>query len=273
VSNCSFLSGAGNFLFVLVVALALWADPRAAVAADIDWSLAAGVGTRPDYEGGEDYEAVPIGGVRVTWNENVFLDFSGTHGSGGAPRLRANVVADRFLRFGPLLQYRRPRGDVEEGRVDALPNVDGALELGGFFGFEEQGWQGQVAVAQDVTGSHDGCTVEFSAGYSTEVVEGLRVGLLVASTYASDGYMGTYFTVDTADAPSAGLDAYDADDGIKDVGGTLSLTWRLPGSDHWGIGGVFSYFRMVGDAENSPVVDDAGSPDQLFGGLFVSFDG
>lgn len=270
--KCSFLSEAGKFL-LLLVAVVLPSAPGATAAAEMDWSLSAGVGTRPDYEGGDDYEAVPIGAIRATWNEGVFLDFSGTHGSGGAPRLRVNVVADRFLQFGPLLQYRLPRGDVEEARVDALPNVDGALELGGFFGFEEQGWQGQIAVAQDVTDSHGGCTVELSAGYSREVVDGLRMGLVLASTYASDGYMGTYFTVDTADAPSSGLPAYDADDGIKDVGGTLSLTWRIPGSTHWGVGGVFSYFRMVGDAANSPVVDDAGSPDQLFGGLFVSFSG
>jgi outer membrane protein len=270
--KCSFLSGVGKFL-LLAVAAGVPVDPHLATAADIDWSLAAGLGSRPDYEGSEDYEPVPIGGFRVTWNEGVFLDFSGTHGSGGAPRLRFNVVADLLLKFGPLVQYRRSRGDVESGRVDALPNVDGALELGGFFGFEEQGWQGQIAVAQDVTGGHDGCVVELSAGYEAEVADGLRLGALLASTYASDGYMGSYFTVDTADAPSAGLPAYDADDGIKDVGGTLTLNWRIPGSEHWGIGGVFSYFRMVGDAEDSPVVDDAGSPDQLFGGLFVTFEG
>jgi outer membrane protein len=272
VRSRSFLSGAGKFV-LLVVTLSLSSSARSTLAADIDWSVSAGVGARPDYEGGEDYEAVPIGGFRATWNRNVFVDFSGTHGSGGAARLRVNLVADRFLQFGPLLQYRRSRGDVEEGRVDALPNVDGALELGGFFGFEEQGWQGQVAAAQDVSGSHDGCIVEVSAGYGAEVIERLRLGFLLATTWASDGYMGTYFTVDNADAPSAGLKPYDADGGIKDVGGTLSLTWLIPGSDHWGIGGVFSYFRMLGDAADSPVVDDAGSPDQLFGGFFVSFDG
>lgn len=272
MSNCSFLSGIGKFIFVFV-ALALSGSPQIAAAADLDWSIAAGVGTRPDYEGGDDYEAVPIGGIRATWNQNVFLDFSGTHGSGGAPRLRGNVVADELLQFGPLLQYRRPRGDVENGHVDALPNVDGALELGAFFGFEEQGWQGQIAFAQDVTDSHGGFIIELSTGYTAAIGESLRLGCLVASTYASGGYMGTYFTVDTADAPTSGLDAYDADKGIKDVGGTLSLDWRIPGSEHWGIGGVFSYFRMVSDAGDSPVVDDAGSPDQVFGGLMVTFEG
>ena len=272
MSNCSFLSRSGKFV-LLVVAIALSADPHSVAAADVDWALRAGIGTRPDYEGSEDYEPVPIGGVRATWDRNLFVDFSGTHGSGGAPRLRANVVADDFLQFGPLLQYRLPRGDVDNASVDALPNVDGALELGGFFGFEEQGWQGQIAFAQDVCGTHDGFLIEVSTGYTAELAERLSLGLLVATTYASDGYMGTYFTVDTADAPSAGLDAYDADKGFKDVGGTLSLTWRIPGSDHWGLGGVLSYFRLVEDAADSPVVDEVGSPDQVFAGLMVTFEG
>ena len=255
------------------VAVALFGFAQAGFAAELDWSIAAGVGSRPDYEGGEDYEAVPIGALRATWNQNLFIDFSGTHGSGGAPRLRANLVADDFLQVGPLLQYRLPRGDVEEGRVDALPNVDGALEIGGFFGFEEQGWEGQVAFAQDVTGGHDGFLIELSTGYKAEVLDGLKLGVLLASTYASDGYMGHYFTVDTGDAPAAGLAPYDADKGFKDVGGTLSLNWKIPGSEHWGVGGVFSYFRMISDAADSPVVDDAGSPDQLFGGVLVTFEG
>ena len=272
MKSCAFLSGSGMFALVGVVVV-LAGVPPVAHGADVTWSVAAGVGTRPDYEGGDDYEAVPIGGIRATWNESVFVDFSGTHGSGGAARLRGNVVADDFLQFGPLLQYRRSRGDVEDGRVDALPNVDGALELGAFFGFEEQGWQGQVAFAQDVTDSHGGFIVEIAAGYAAQVVERLRLGVLIATTYASDGYMGSYFTVDTADAPSAGLDAYDADNGFKDVGGTVSLTWRIPGTERWGLSGVFSYFRLVGDAEDSPVVDDAGSPDQLFGGVAVRFEG
>jgi len=272
MSNRSFLFGAGKFV-CSVVALALTVGPRVAAAVDVDWSGAAGLGTRPDYEGSNDYDLVPIGGIRATFDEYAFLDFSGTHGSGGAPRLRANVVADDFLQFGPLLQYRRSRGDVESPRVDSLPNVDAALELGAFFGFDAQGWQGQIAFAHDVTGGHDGFIVELSAGYTAELGAGLSLGALVASTYASDGYMGTYFTVDTVDAPASGLDPYDADNGIKDVGGTLTLNWRIPGSEHWGISGVFSYFRMVGDAEDSPVVDDAGSPDQLFGGVLVTFEG
>lgn len=260
----------GFSIFSSVLFLSFSARP--AVAEQVAWKAAAGVGARPDYEGGDDYEAVPIGLLRATWKEFAFIELSGTHGAGGAPRLRANLVADSFLQFGPLLQYRLGRGDVEDDRVDALPNIDGALELGGFMGFEEQGWNGQVAFASDVTGEHGGFTVEVLAGYKFELRPDLTLNTALASTYASDGYMGAFYTVDSADAAAAGLDSYDADGSFRDVGAELKLEWMFPGTArNFGLGAVFSYFRLVGDAEDSPVVDDAGSADQLFGGLMLVF--
>lgn len=243
---------------------------RSALADDVTWRAAAGVGTRPDYEGGDDYEAVPIGALRATW-KHAFIDLAGAHGSGGAPRLRVNLVADAFLQFGPVLQYRLGRGSVHDDRVDALPNIDPALEIGGFMGFEESGWNGAVTFANDVTGEHDGYTVELVTGYTAEVARGLTLGAGIASTYASDGYTGTFFTVDTADAGAAGLPAYDADGGFRDVGGEIRGEWMFPGAEHFGLAAVFSYFRMLGDAADSPIVDDAGSPDQLFAGLMLVY--
>lgn len=245
---------------------------RPAFADEVAWKAAAGVGTRPDYEGGDDYEAVPIGLLRATWKEFAFIELSGAHGAGGAPRLRANLVADSLLEFGPLVQYRLGRGDVEDDRVDALPNIDRALELGAFMGFDEHGWSGQVSFANDVTGEHEGFTIEVLAGYQAELRPDLTIGAGLATTYASDGYMGAFYTVDSADAAAAGLASFDADNGFRDVGAEFKVEWMFPGTArNFGLGAVFSYFRLVGDAEDSPVVDEAGSADQLFGGLMLVF--
>jgi outer membrane protein len=260
----------GFVIFSSALYLSLTAGP--ARADEIAWKAAAGVGTRPDYEGGDDYEAVPIGLLRATWREFAFVELSGAHGAGGAPRLRANLVADSFLQFGPVLQYRLGRDDVEDDRVDALPDVDRALELGAFMGFDEDGWNGTVTFANDVTGEHEGFTVEMVAGYKAELRPDLTVGAAIASTYASDGYMGAFYTVDAADAAVSGLPSYDADGDFRDVGAELKVEWMFPGSaSHFGLGAVFSYFHLLGDAEDSPIVDDAGSANQLFGGLMLVF--
>jgi outer membrane scaffolding protein for murein synthesis (MipA/OmpV family) len=259
-------------LAIFCMSSAVVSGTRPSCAQEVDWKAAAGVGTRPDYIGGDDYEAVPIGLLRATWNEFAFVELAGAHGSGGAPRLRANIVADAFLKFGPLLQYRLGREDVEDDRVDALPEVDPALELGGFFGFEESGWNGNVSFAQDVSGEHDGFTVEVVAGYVAELRPDLTLSAGLASTYGSDGYMGAFFTVDSDSAAAAGLPAYDADGDFRDIGTELKLEWMFPGeASHFGLGLVFSYFHLLADAEDSPIVDDAGDPNQLFGGLMIVF--
>ncbi len=245
---------------------------RRAQAEEVTWKAGAGVGTRPDYVGGDDYEPVPIGTLKATWGQFAFVELAGAHGAGGAPRLRANLVADAFLQFGPLLQYRLGRDDVDDDRVDALPEIDPALELGGFFGFEESGWNGTVSFAHDVSGEHDGYTVELIAGYAAELHPDLTLSAALTSTYGSDGYIGEFFTVDTDSAAAAGLPAYDADRDFRDVGGELKLEWMFPGAaSHFGLGAVFSYSRLIADAADSPIVDDAGSPDQLFGGLMLMF--
>ena len=81
--------------------------------------------------------------------------------------------------------------------------------------------------------------------------------------------MGTYFSIGTQDAFRSGLKVYDADDGFKDVGLGLFAMWGMPDWEHFRIAGKMSYFRLIEDAEDSPVVDDAGSANQLFGGLML----
>ena len=90
----------------------------------------------------------------------------------------------------------------------------------------------------------------------------------VGATYASGDYMDTYFGVTGAQAASsaAGLPAFDASSGFKDVhielgakvGLTHSLTLMLGGR----------YGRLVGDAADSPVIETA---DQLSGSVGLTY--
>jgi outer membrane protein len=270
--GCAFLCKIDDRFVALALSLSLMVAAPVYAAGPVSWVVGAGAGARPDYEGSEDYHAVPIGYLRASWGRHLFVELAGAHGSGGAPRLRMNVVADGFLKFGPLLQYRIGRGDVENSSVDALPNIDGTVELGGFFGFEQSGWEGAISFAQDVGGEHNGYVIELNAGYTAALLDGLKLKTLVATSLGSHGYIGTYFTVDTDDAPKAGLLPYDADGGMRDVGTELQLTWTIPGTSHWSLGAVASYFRLLGDAADSPIVDDVGDANQFFGGMMVLFE-
>jgi outer membrane protein len=74
--------------------------------------------------------------------------------------------------------------------------------------------------------------------------------------------MQTYFGVDGKDSQRSGLDRYNADADIKDIGINLDANWVI--DQYWSVRGVVSYTKLLGDASNdSPVVDE-GSEGQLF---------
>jgi MipA family protein len=81
--------------------------------------------------------------------------------------------------------------------------------------------------------------------------------------------MGAFFDVRAADSAQSGLDAFDADAGFRDVRLTLGVV--VPVTEHWLVGAGVMFMRLVGDAADSPIVDDAGSPNQIPGGLGVAY--
>jgi outer membrane protein len=237
------------------------AGERGDAADEWHFTLGAGAGFAPDYEGSEDYEVVPLLLARVQRNE-IYLALE-------ANTLRANLLPFPVFEAGPLVRYRPERDDVDTDAVDDLEDVDAAVELGGFVGFEAQGWHGRVEVTQDVADAYDGLLVGVRGGYRAVLRPNISLNTTVFTTYADDDYMETYFGIDGADAAASGLDTFDADAGFKDVG--LSLALRYGGREGWGVTGIAAYKRLLEDAEDSPVVDDEGDANQLFAGALITY--
>jgi outer membrane scaffolding protein for murein synthesis (MipA/OmpV family) len=258
---------------VLAATLLFGADSRLAFAEDPHWLVAAGVAHRPDYEGSEDSEAFPVGSARVWWDDGRYAELVGARSSGSAPRLMGNLLPNSYLELGPVVQYRLERDDVSQNSVDALPDIDGALELGAFaaYWFNDEVKLTTLGVV-DASGEHDGGLIELSLDYSVALGQTLQFGAGLASTWASDDYMDTYFGVTAAGSAASGLPVYSADAGFKDVGLRLSSTWHAPGWDHLRISGLLSGFRMLGDADDSPLVDIAGKQNQLFAALLFGWE-
>jgi outer membrane protein len=62
---------------------------------------------------------------------------------------------------------------------------------------------------------------------------------------------------------------YQPEGGFKDVGLTLDLDYSL--TQNWGLTGRLGYKRILGDAADSPLVENRGSADQFTSGLFLSY--
>lgn len=239
-------------------------DPAAGQEEGWNGYVALGAVAVPDYEGSSDYEPAPLFAGKAGY-DSYYLELRGME-------LRANVSPLSGWEFGPVIGVRGGRDDVKNDRVDRLREIDDVVEAGGFvkaslhglvdpsdqlsFGFE---------VKTAISGDEDGTTLSFGPSYSFSPMERLRLGFGLSATFADSDYVDTYFGIDAADAGRSGLRAFDGEGGLKDIGMSLNASYQL--SEHWGIMGFAGYTQLVGDAADSPIVDDEGSAGQAIVGI------
>lgn len=257
-----------KWVFGSLVAIALAALPGVAAAqpaqpADRDWSLTlgAGAGLVPDYEGSDDWEIRPLPVIRADWRDTLFVD-------GLSAGVRTRFADDRVT-VGAIARYDFGRDESDNGALRGLGDVDGSVELGGFVRGQVDIFTAGLTVVQDVAGGHDGLLAEGEIGIAVPVDRRIRLTAMASATYADDSYMQSLFGVDAAQAARSGYTAFDPSGGIKDVGLSAGGTYLV--TDRISIGTRLSYTRLLGDAADSPIVDQAGSADQIAGILFVGY--
>jgi len=237
-------------------------------ARDTSLTLGVGAGLGPEFEGSSDYRPIPF--LAVRWDHGgYYVQLRGT-------RLEANVLSGWGFQAGPLLNLRFERDDVENDAVDALPEVDFALEGGAFAQASltlsrqlPQSLSFRMEFLHDVSGVHDGFTASPSLEYSARWSRRFVTSFSLSSTYSGGGFTDAYFSVTPSGAAASGLSAFDADPGIKDVAIGLEVRYRL--SESLAVVALARGTRLLGDAGDSPIVDQAGSPNQVFGGTLLSY--
>jgi len=230
------------------------------------WSYSLGLGAAlvPDYEGSEDYKVAPLPVARAQKG----YQYGQLFGS----KVTSNFVPHPNLRAGLVVNYISKRDDVENDRVDDLKSVDASLMLGGLVGYDvhlQPGTLGfEVEVTRDVIDGNDGWLVQPEVRYRRKLNEDWGLHVATILTYASDNYMDSYFSIDGADSARSGLSTFDADAGIKDIGANAALTYSF--AEHWAVGGIVSYKRLLNDAEDSPVTK-VGDENQYVAGVFLTY--
>lgn len=248
---------------MLVAALLAGAPAHA-----VDWRVGLGAGYAPDYEGSEDYQAVPLWALRANnlYGPTTYADILAT-------KVTSNLVAHPNFRLGPVIEFIPERDDVENDAVDGLEDVDAAVMVGGLLGWDFVATQTQAAGVEvqaraDVAGGH-GYLVTPAIWARRRLNGGLSLAVSLLGTYASEDYMSDYFGIDADDAARTGLDQFDADAGFKDAGADLVLGLGQGGG--WEASLLGRYRRLVEDAADSPVVADEGEEDQFFAGILVGY--
>lgn len=244
-------------------------------------TIGLGVAAAPSYEGSDDYMAVPAG--------LAFGKIGGFSYYTRATTLYVDLLREPYgervdLALGPVANLRIDRaGRIGDAQVEALGELDWAVELGGFAGIAINGVLHQydtvtarVSYIHDITDTHDSFIVTPGIEYGTPLSRKLYAGVQVSADYVGGDFATTYYAVSPAGSAASGLSPFSIDSGWKNIRASLLGTWKLTGdltTGGWGLFGIASYSAMLGDFADSPLVSEAGDSDQFFigGGLTYTF--
>ncbi|SOB79102.1 Outer membrane scaffolding protein for murein synthesis, MipA/OmpV family [Sphingomonas guangdongensis] len=235
----------------------------------VDGFFALGPGVVPAFDGAKKYQLIPLLIANLGWR-GVNLEVRGL----GA---RLDLLGNSRVQVGPVVNFRGDRNSADDGsgRVKLLNDVDSSLEVGGYVGYRFGGdryGQGEVAfdlsLAKDVTDGHDGVVGSAQVSYAAYRSQKFFLNVDAQTSFADKKYMRAFFGITPAEAVRSGLSAYRPDGGLRDIGAGLTAGYQF--NERWGLIARAGATRYVGDAKDSPVVDE-GSKTQAVGGLALSF--
>lgn len=242
-------------------------------------TIGLGVGYVPSYEGSDDYRVIPAGVVRGKVGGHSFY-------SRGL-QLYLDAIPEPpgpglDLAIGPVVGVRLNRTTaIKDARVRALGKLDTAVEVGGFVGIGQTGvitsdydnLSFRLSYVKDVGGAHESHVITPAIEYGTPLSRQAYVGIALSADIVGDGFADYYYDVTPAGSLASGLARYDADGGFKSwtfsLAGAHSLTGDLLGG--LGLFAVGAYTRLRGDFADSPIVSTAGSRNQWFGAVGLSY--
>ena len=200
--------------------------------------LGVGVNVGPDYPGSDDAEAGPW----LIWRNAGF-------GAPGSNESEGFALSPSFNMVGE----REAADNADRAGMD---DIDRAYELGLRVSYGAGPWNAFGSVRRGVDG-HEGLTGEIGAKYRTDLSDRLSLWSGLTFGYGNGEYNDTYFGVD-ADEAAPGRPAYDIGGGFNKA--SISFEARYALTDSVALLGEVKYGRLIGDAGDSPVVQDEYQP-------------
>ncbi len=196
--------------------------------------LGLGVAGVPTYPGAEDAEAQPW----IIWKNAPF---------GGSAE---------GLSFGASFGIVGPREEKDDAALSGMADIDRAFELGGKVGYVAGPVNGYVTLRRGF-GGHEGLTGEVGARYRTDLSDRMTLWSGLELGYGDDSYNDTYFGV-TASEATADRPAYSAGGGVNRAAIKFEARYAL--TDSLAVLGEVEYGKLIGDAADSPLVQDTYQP-------------
>jgi outer membrane protein len=221
-----------------------------------DWDVTVGLGAEyePVSPGIDETEVSPIPYVDIEYKERFFLK---TQRGLGAYVLRS--MEDPGYGMGVAVSYDQGRDESDAPKqLEGLGDIDASPEAIVFFEGEAGPIELELELAQGLTSDgHNGFRAEFSAEVDAMVTERLFLGAGPFISYADEQYTESYYGITSKQAArSATYNQYDVSGGFESVG--IEASGRYMVTRNWSVLGIAEYTQLMGDAKDSPIVDEEG---------------
>lgn len=117
--------------------------------------------------------------------------------------------------------------------------------------------------------SHNGVIAEVAADAFVDLTQSVRLSAGPRVAWASQGYFDAWYGVSAAESAASGLAEYSPGHGFQSYGVGGALTWQT--TDNVSTSVFAEYKRLAGPAENSSIVRQRGSKDQLSIGASATY--
>ena len=228
-----------------------------------DWMIMLGglSALKPNYKGSNQYEISGFPFIDIKYKKIFFLNFR--------EGLGVNVLHAPNFRVGAAFNFYGSRDKDDSTHLQGFQDVDAGLDAGVFGSISFEKFSAKLKFRQDISNNHEGHLISGRLVYKAIESRKLIANLNIKTTYANDNYMKTYFGVTNSQASSSGFKEFNANGGIKDVGAGTSVIY--PFNKYWSFITIANYIRLLNDAANSPLVENAGSKNQFWLGIGVAY--
>jgi outer membrane protein len=216
---------------------------------------------QPSYLGSDHYDVDPLPLFDLRYADRYFLSTRDGLGANLAPQ-------GSNLKLGPVLKYRQGRDQDDDDALRGMGDVDPAGEAGGFVHYDLRPFKLGAELRQGF-GGHDGVVGDLFANWSNKLSDTLMLTVGPRATVASKDFTQTYFGVDAGQAARSGYRQYNPDGAYYSYGLGANLTYML--NERLSLGTFAGVDRIAGDAADSPLVDQAGSPTQARFGITLGY--
>ncbi|MDZ7841708.1 MAG: MipA/OmpV family protein [Gammaproteobacteria bacterium] len=226
------------------------------------WSVRLGGGfiVSPDYTGSDDYETKPVPLIDVSHPSGFFIRYP--HGIG------FNVIRREGLTAGVAVGYGGGRDN--DGDLAPLEEVDAGALANLFADYRLGPVSIGVTLSSPVSGDTEGEQVSLGVRYRSMLTERLFYTAGAQLKWNSDDWNESLFSLTADEAARLGIAPFAAGGGASEagLGGTLTYAW----TKRWSVTAVAGVSQLIGDAADSPIVEDLGDATQLTGGLLLGYE-